>query len=254
MILDIANLQGDGQRQYQQDFFALSDADPAAVTTHGFDLVLADGMGGALDGAEIARETVDLLYERLVPVAPSGTPRERPMPATSNEQVLSAIEEANTRIYQRYHESGGTTLVVARIREGQLWFASVGDSNVYLRRRGRLLELTRRHEYLYDLYDHVLDGLLSIEDARDNPQAKALSSFIGSGSLRIDHSQEPFALESGDVLLVCSDGISDTLTTTQLLEASAQSAQHCCDLLEDMIKTVALPNQDNYTAIVVCYA
>jgi serine/threonine protein phosphatase PrpC len=166
---------------------------------------------------------------------------------------LAAIEEANARIHERYREAGGTTLIVARITEGELWFASVGDSNIFLARAGRLFELNRRHEFLYDLYERVLDGLLSLEDAQGNAQAKALSSFIGSGSLRIDHSRRTFPLDSGDVLVICSDGLSDTLTPAQILETTQLSARECSLALEDLIEAAALPNQDNYTAIIVRY-
>jgi protein phosphatase len=238
--LDIANLQGDGQRRYQQDFFALSDAGPAAIEARGFSLVLADGMGGALDGAAIAQETVDFLHRSLDDGA---TP----------EQILASIEQANVNIYERYRESGGTTLIVARVFEDALWFASVGDSNVFLRRGGRLFELNRRHEFLFDLYARALDGLLSIAEAEGNAQAKALSSFIGCGALRVDYSRSPVLLEAGDVLLVCSDGVSDTLSCAQLLEAVELPAAACCLELERMIEAAALRTQDNYTAIVVRY-
>jgi serine/threonine protein phosphatase PrpC len=256
MRLDIAQVQGAGRRRYQQDVFALSDTSPEAIEAHGFDLVLADGMGGALDGALIAQETVDFLSKHLetsrgrVDTSEGFAEREK-----SFEQLLEAIREANTRIYARYHEAGGTTLIVARVCEAALWFASVGDSTIYLQRSTRLFELNRRHTFLLDLYERALDGLISVEDAQGNVQAKAVSSFIGSGSLRIDYSRRSLTLDPGDVLLVCSDGVSDTLTPAQILDATAPqlSAQQSVTMLENMIEAAALPGQDNYTALVVKY-
>jgi serine/threonine protein phosphatase PrpC len=296
--LDIAHLQGEGRRRYQQDYFALSDTSPAALDAGVFDFVLADGMGGALDGGLIARETVTLLCDCLagaeetaelslkpssdrvaakIPAAdaasvntmsePAADAVPAPEPAAdaaparftsagaTPEQLLAAIRSANARIYERYHETGGTTLIVARIINDALWFASVGDSTLYLRRAGRLFELNRRHTFLLDLYERVLDGLLSVDDAQGNAQAKALSSFIGSGALRLDYSRRPLALLPGDVLLACSDGLSDTLTATQILEATASEvpSRQAGVALRDMIEAAGLPGQDNYTAIIVRY-
>ena len=63
----------------------------------------------------------------------------------------------------------------------------------------------------------------------------------------------PFLLQPEDALLLCSDGVSDTLTLKQIREAMALSSQACCDKLEEEIMAAGKPGQDNYTAIAMKY-
>jgi protein phosphatase len=247
MIYDIGNLQGPGRRDYQQDAFAISNASDESVTTHGLDLVLADGMGGISDGGTIAQATVEYLRDTL----------EQASSDPDWEAVIGAISAVNAEIYTYYKESGGTTLIVAHLDDDRLWFASVGDSNIFLLRADQLFELNRRHEFMLDLFERVLEGSLTVPEAIADPQAKALSSFIGCKELKIDSSEAPLTLEADDALMLCSDGISDTLNLEQIRQAMKlaleANAQAVCEQLEQLIDEAALPNQDNYTAIVVRY-
>lgn len=68
-----------------------------------------------------------------------------------------------------------------------------------------------------------------------------------------DYTRMPFLLQPEDALLLCSDGVSDTLTLKQILEAMALSSQACCDKLEEEILAAGKPGQDNYTAIALKY-
>lgn len=92
-----------------------------------------------------------------------------------------------------------------------------------------------------------------MEDAFTDPQAGALSEYIGKEDVRCDYTYLPFSLQPEDVLLLCSDGVSDTLTLKQIREAMALPPQACCDKLEVEIQAAGRPNQDNYTAIVMQY-
>jgi len=235
--LSIANLQGTGARDYQQDAFWISNAAPNQLAADGLQLLLADGMGGVQDGALIAQYTLEQLTAQI-----GGEPA----------NILGTIAAINAKVEAQYHERGGTTLLVAQLdAQARLWFASVGDSNIYLWRNNLLVELTRRHEYLLDLLERVLEGSLELDDALANPQAKALASFIGVRQLSIDHSRTPLPLQAGDSLLLCSDGISDSLSQEQLAATLALPAQAAVEQLEALIRIENIAKQDNYTAIVV---
>ena len=95
----------------------------------------------------------------------------------------------------------------------------------------------------------ALDGAFPVEEAFQDPQAGALSEYIGKEEVTCDYTRMPFLLQPEDALLLCSDGVSDTLTLKQIREAMALSSQACCDKLEEEILAAGKPGQDNYTAV-----
>ena len=129
----------------------------------------------------------------------------------------------------------------------------MGDSDLFLLREGRLLALNTRQEYVNELALRALGGAFPLEDAFRDAQAGALCEYIGKEDVRCDFTRIPFPLQSGDVLMLCSDGVSDTLTLRQLREALALPPQECCDRLESDILAAKKAEQDNYTAIVIKY-
>src|SRR5699024_6747742 len=92
-----------------------------------------------------------------------------------------------------------------------------------------------------------------VEEAFQDPQAGALSEYIGKEEVTCDYTRMPLLLQPEDALLLCSDGVSDTLTLKQIREAMALSSQACCDKLEEEILAAGKPGQDNYTAIALKY-
>ena len=67
----------------------------------------------------------------------------------------------------------------------------------------------------------------------------------------VDRNLRPFTLLPGDVLLLCSDGISGVLTPPELMEAMRLPPDEGCRLLETMVREKALPEQDNFTGIMI---
>ena len=143
--------------------------------------------------------------------------------------------------------------MAALLRGRSLSFWCVGDSDLFLLREGTLYELNVRQEFRNDLVLRALEGAFPVEDAFTDPQAGALSEYIGKEDVKCDYTYLPFPLQPEDVLLLCSDGVSDTLTLKQIREAMALPPQACCDKLEEEILAAGRPNQDNYTAIVMQY-
>lgn len=236
-VLELANLQGIGSREEQQDAFGISPVD--RYEEDGLLAVLCDGMGGMAEGGLIASETTSQLMGSF--------------PWAEDSNVPGWIAQHSARVYQRFRGQGGTTLVAALLKENRLSFWCVGDSDLFLLREGRLYSLNIRQEFKNDLVLRALEGAFPVEEAFCDPQADALSQYIGKEEAKCDHTRIPFLLQPEDALLLCSDGVSDTLTLKQIREAMALSPQACCDKLEEEILAAGKPNQDNFTAIVWNY-
>ena len=236
-VLELANLQGLGRREEQQDAFGISRVE--RMEEDGLLAVLCDGMGGMAEGGRIAAETA----AELVGI----------FPWEDDSAVPEWVRQRSGRVYQQFRGHGGTTLVAAVLRGPSLSFWCVGDSDLFLRREDRLYGLNIRQEFKNELVLRALERALPVEDAFTDPQAGALSEYIGKENVRCDYTYLPFSLRPGDVVLLCSDGVSDTLTLKQIREAMALPPQDCCDRLEEEILAAGRPDQDNYTAIVLNY-
>ncbi len=235
--LELANLQGIGSREEQQDAFGISRMD--RYEEDGLIAVLCDGMGGMAEGGKIASETASEMVSIF--------------PWAEDSYIPGWISQRSAKVYQQFRGHGGTTLVAALLKRNQLTFWCVGDSDLFLLREGKLYEMNIRQEYKNDLILKSLEGIFPVEEAFHDPQAGALSEYIGKQDVNCDYTRMPFLLQPEDALLLCSDGVSDTLTLKQIREAMALSPQACCDKLEEEILAVGKPGQDNYTAIVLKY-
>lgn len=237
----VANLQGIGSRAEQQDAFGLSSL--ADYGEKGLLAVLCDGMGGMEDGRAIALSCVQSILERF------------PLPA--DEDALDAFDGEIARIsdalYARHGGRGGSTLVLAYLREGRLWFKCMGDSDLFLLRGGAIYALNEHHTYGNELFRRSIPSGADAAACLADPQAGALFRFMGCESALVDANRQPLTLVPGDILLLCSDGVSGTLSRTALLSAMEEGIGRGVEIIEREILAAARPNQDNYTAIVCQY-
>ena len=158
--------------------------------------VVADGMGGAQAG-EVASHEATSAFERGLP---DGDPA---------ETLAETIREANRRIHAMSQESSdragmGTTLTAAYLGEDdRLTVAHVGDSRCYLFRDSELTRLTRDHSLVEEL---LRRGKLTEEQAETHPQRSVITRALGpEPDVEVD--VERFAVKHGDVVLLCSDGL-----------------------------------------------
>ena len=235
--VEVYNLQGIGDRSEQQDSFGFSPLEE--FPAQGLLAILCDGMGGMAEGGRISREVTAQLLSIY--------------PWEEDSRMLSAIGEATGHIYRQFMGQGGTTLVAVRIVEKELSFWCVGDSDLFLLRDGVLYALNERQEYRNTLIKKALDGLIPLQAAFLDPQGGSLSEYIGKEQTSPDYTKRSLALRERDVLLLCSDGVSDTLSFAQLKEALSMDAplDTICEEMERRILEAGKPGQDNYTAIVV---
>ena len=129
----------------------------------------------------------------------------------------------------------------------------MGDSAIYLARDGGVFQLNREHTCLNQLYLQELEQpVIDKAQAEQDEDARRLSSFIGIDRLaEVDLNLRPLTLKRGDALLLCSDGISEVLTPPELLEAMTLAPKEGADLLEHMVLEKGVPEQDNYTGILI---
>ena len=201
--------------------------------------VIADGMGGHEGGQEASRLAVETVRE----VYDQGF-RDDPQAA-----LLEAFAVAHTRIlnYAERHplfHGMGTTCTAFVLHGQQLYFAHVGDSRLYLVRDSQILRLTRDHSYVGRL---VESGLVRAEDAEKHPQRHILTAALGAGiEVAVDGAEQGRALQEGDDLLLCTDGLWGVVTDQELETAVSNYAPaECCAALVRLARERGGP--DNIT-------
>jgi serine/threonine protein phosphatase PrpC len=189
--------------------------------------VIADGMGGHEGGQEASRlavETVREVYDKGF--------RDDPQTA-----LLESFATAHTRIlnYAERHpafQGMGTTCTAFVLRGRNLYFAHVGDSRLYLIRDASISRLTRDHSYVGRL---VESGLVRAEDAERHPQRHILTAALGAGlEVAADGAEQGRALQDGDHLLLCTDGLWGVVAEGELEIAVSKyaPAESCAALVK----------------------
>lgn len=241
-----ANLQGQGSRPNQEDSFAFVNAmDVTKIRREGLLAVVADGMGGMEDGKLVSEAAVAELTDCF-----SGLDREGDIAA----QLVDGILRTGERLYRRFQGAGGTTAVLCLFFQGALYWASVGDSCIYLKRGQGLYRLNREQNRRAGLYlEAVRMGRLDPSEADSDPDGHRLSQFLGQDEIdEVDASLRPLELMSGDTLLLCSDGVSGVLGEDELSACLAETSPAlACARIEERIHAADRKHQDNYTALVV---
>ena len=167
---------------------------------------IADGMGGAKAGEVAAALAADAL-------------RETGDGGSGEEAVVTLIQEANRRVYQRATEDAaasgmGTTMTVALLENGRVRIGHVGDSRAYLIRDGELSQLTDDHSLVGEL---VRSGKLAPEDAETHPQRSVITRVLGTDP-DVDVDTVTVETRSGDLFLLCSDGLYSMVGNDRILE------------------------------------
>lgn len=244
MRYQVENIQGVGARTEQEDSFTLVNAlDEQLYNDYGLMFAVCDGMGGMKDGkiaSETAINSFRLFFAKM--------DRSGKIAAQLKESVFAASNEVESLL----GGDGGSTVVIGIIFHEQLYFASVGDSYLYLKRGGRLYRLNVEHNICHQKYrENIRNGAFEPKECREDPEAAALTQFLGmTGLSEIDCSVRPMFLKKGDILLACSDGVGGVLDEQELIDI-LNSSDNICRQIEQHILEHVKPNQDNYTALII---
>lgn len=239
--IEVASLSDVGcQRENNEDSYLYWEpSDEEEFQRKGRLAVIADGMGGHEGGQEASRlavETVRAAYDQDF--------RDDPQAA-----LVGSFAAAHTRIlsYAEQHpifQGMGTTCTALVLRGRQLFFAHVGDSRLYLVRDGSISRLTRDHSYVGRL---VESGMVRPEDAEKHPQRHILTGALGAGrELAVDGSEVSLAVQEGDGLLLCTDGLWSITSDEELgMAVSNNPPSECCAALVKLARRRGAP--DNIT-------
>jgi PPM family protein phosphatase len=174
--------------------------------------VVADGMGGAQAGEVASRLAAETFAAGL---PDEGTPEQR---------LEGRVRAANTRIHEVSQEDRalngmGTTLTAAYLDGDELSLAHVGDSRAYLLRDGELTRLTRDHTLVDEL---VRRGELTEQEAAEHPQRSIITRALGPEP-DIDIDLHTHRMQAGDVLLLCSDGLTGMIGEDEVQKILARA-------------------------------
>ena len=202
-------------------------------------LAIADGMGGHAAG-EVASKIVIGTLEPLDDDRPVGD-----LLAALRASVLEANHRIADAVEQDPHLDGmGTTLTALRFAGSQVALVHVGDSRAYLLRGNVLSQITHDDTYVQYLVDA---GKLTQEEAKDHPRKSVILRALRGAEVEPDVSIRE--ARDGDRYLLCSDGLSDVVSTETIFETlRIPDAQECADRLVELALRSGGP--DNVTVIV----
>lgn len=228
--------------------------------------IVADGVTSTDGGDQASEIAVNTIRKTL----------SQPNHANNLLQLLEgAITAANLEIWstaneQLEHKNMSTTLVLAAIDGDTLYVLHLGDSRAYLVRNQKIYQLTLDHTWVQQAVDI---GRLSKEKAKTHTNRHVIQNFMGiHSSIEIDRSiikpgtginvdkrrfvhDDRLALQENDMLLLCSDGLTDHVDDSQLLASMQQHRQQPRKAAQSLVQLALEQNEpDNITALVVDFS
>jgi len=207
--------------------------------------VVCDGMGGHAGGREASELAVKTIAE-IVQAAPEKT--------SPRDALKVAIEEANRRIWTMPLPSGegggyrpGSTVVAILAHAGGADVAHVGDSRIYLVHAGAITQVTKDHSMVQEMVDR---NIIRAEDAAKHPDANKIMRALGiAKDVEVDVRPEAIGFVTGDIFVLCSDGLSDLVGPAEILDVASRPPPQAAGQLVDLAN--ARGGHDNITAMVV---
>lgn len=226
-------------RENNEDFFAYKILDDQNAY-----MIVCDGMGGRSGGEIASKCAVDSIVSSfsrsLVKNLPSNTVRHllESVSVTANAKVYDAAKD-NPDL------SGmGTTLVTAIVSKTNLHVAHAGDSRAYLIRGNNIIQLTVDHSVVQTLIDK---GELTAEQAKVHPRKNIITRALGVYD-NIDIDLNEASLLKDDIVLLCSDGLSNCVSPESMVEIFKNNDfEVCAKALVDRANKLGGP--DNITAV-----
>ena len=172
-------------------------------------LAVADGVGGNERGEWASQTSIDVLKREVQRGFAEATPVDAL--AAGFRAANDAVWEGGASVPKPQRPA--STLVAALVNEGTLSWAHVGDSRAYLLRQGRVQRLTQDHSWIDE---QVRAGFLSREEALLSERRHAITRSIGYDASILVDTGGPMPLRSGDVIVLCSDGLHDLVSDDEL--------------------------------------
>ena len=224
----------------QDSFYISSPQDELQI------FIVADGMGGYKGGEVASKLAVETSKNYIINNFNS---IEHKRESISN-LIKSAIEYANLVVYEKSKEVPeleymGTTIDICLIIQNKVYIGHVGDSRVYRKRKEFFRKLTTDHSYVQKL---VSDGTITKEEAYNHPKKNMLIKALGCSSY-----VEPDVMVKGflkdDILLMCSDGLTNMLRDEEIVQIINQNPMEACNKLVNEANDKG--GLDNITAVII---
>jgi len=223
------------------DTVAGADTNIHSLGERGSLMIVSDGMGGAAAGEVASEMAVTIIREAIV---------EMPSSMEISERLKTAAETANERIWNHAQSnmelSGmGATLTAVLVQGTTAYIAQVGDSRAYLVRGERIKQLTKDQSLAQMLVD---SGAIKPEQIDSVPQNVIMQALGTQPVVKV--AMTAVGLFRSDCLVICSDGLSNKVTSDELREAAGETE----DLTEACRKLIATANdrggEDNITVVI----
>lgn len=207
-------------------------------------MVLCDGMGGVASGGKASAFAVD-----FIEAAAESALVDAQSDEAVREFMAATIARCNSEIYAISRDDQdriimGTTMVFAVVYDARAHILHAGDSRAYIVNQREIRQITRDHSMVQELVD---SGKITEEQARNHPNRNIITSALGVESeLKTDYNERK--LKKGDLLLLCSDGLSNMLRDEEIAKIIRENDFfRAPDLL--VKRAVELGGFDNITAV-----
>lgn len=242
-------------RDNNEDCFEIFPDETQGISYHPDNLyIVTDGMGGATSGevaSLLAIQTIKDTFTSpyLLPIAFS--------PGCKHDDVAKRLEYAVYMANKRLREETvkcpqlqgmGTTVVALHVEYENAYILHVGDSRCYRLRDREIKLITKDHSYVWDLYEK---GIIPFEEINTHPRRNVITRALGIEDEAVcDILIE--SIKSGDIFLLCSDGLSDMVTEFRMqqiiLDDSGDLHKICTELIDE---ANLCGGNDNITVIMV---
>ncbi len=248
--IHFSGVQSIGKRKEQQDDYAFAALGEVNTPYNSLLAVLCDGMGGETNGRLSSTHVVTAIADYVC---------DHLNATDSSHSILhTALEKANASLKIAKGEDdrdGGTTLVVAWFEKDKLYYLSVGDSHLYLYRNKKITKINADHSMLPILLERARQGEMTEHEALTHRDKNVLCSAVcGYEIEQIDSPTEPLKLQTGDIVLIASDGlnsIEEPEIESILEKYEENTAASIVDVLIEKVEKKNRPKQDNTTVLVV---
>lgn len=233
-----------GTREIQQDTYTIKNQGNQILA------IVCDGMGGMQAGeraSQVAAEKMKNDFKSHAPI------KNVPQFFQGEVQTLDDLVFSITDMKGR-RLNAGTTIAAAILDNKKLFWLSIGDSEIFVVRENELVTVNVKHNYKLQLDEMLAEDKISLHAYTEEMiKGNQLISYLGmGGELLYDSNSQPLYLQKGDYICLCSDGVSNTISKTEIL----QLIHHHKDvnsIVEEM-KLLIRNNrmeQDNATAILI---
>lgn len=207
--------------------------------------IVADGMGGQKAGSVASKIAVEIMSNYI---------DEYYNKENDKEGLLKkAVAHTNEIVYRLANENEelkgmGTTVVAALLSDDDIYIVSAGDSRCYLIRNEIISQLTTDNSYVEVL---IQRGIITKEEATNHPDKNIITKAIGVEK-NIDVDTQRIKAENGDILLLCSDGLTNMVKNEEILEIVLDKHSNLDECVSRLInKAMENGGKDNITVVLV---